>query len=158
MAGKWRKIVCRSHSLWQREKCETNTLLRKCQLVTCPCVSSFLSLIVSMETATRCCPRHQDKDRKGLMLLISALQWSWLFPHLPRLSPPRCNKSPEVLSVSGQLPAAPSCSQIKTRPVISLYFAFWLHGGISSGYCSQSIWKWVVNDEYRRSSCLWMAP
>lgn len=81
------------------------------------------------------------KTERGQCCRYLPLQWSWLFPHLPRLSPPRCNKSPEVLSVSGQLPAAPSCSQIKTRPVISLYFAFWLHGGISSGYCSQSIWK-----------------
>ena len=147
MAGKWRKIVCRSHSLWQREKCETNTLLRKCQLVTCPCVSSFLSLIVSMETATRCCPRHQDKDRKGLMLLISALQWSWLFPHLPRLSPPRCNKSPEVLSVSGSFLQPHPVPKLKPDPsyLCILHFGYMvgsLQGTVPSLYGSE---LWMMN-------------
>lgn len=67
-------------------------------------------------------------------------------------------KIPEVLSVLGQFPVASSCSQIKTRPLRPLYFVFRRYDWIFSWYCSQSLWKRVVNDEHHRSSCLRMAP
>lgn len=82
----------------------------------------------------------------------------WLSPYHPRPSPSRLSKSFEVLSVWGSLSSRGLiCSQIKTRPHKSLYFVFWLDGGIFGGYRSQSVWKWVVN-EHHRSSCFWMAP
>lgn len=56
-----------------------------------------------------------------------------------------------------------SCSLVlflnrnQTSSDLCILHSAWMVG-IFWGYCSQSVWKWVVNDEYHRSSCLWMAP
>lgn len=128
-SGQMVNKACRSHFLRQREICETKTLLCKCQLVPCPSIPTFLSLIILMEAATLKCPHHEDEERKGLSACEShhtACQpcLAWLSSHPPCLSPSRHSKSPEVLWVSRQLPVASFCSQIKTRPLRSLYLSF----------------------------------
>lgn len=114
-----------------------------------------LSFIISMERATQSCPcRPQDKDRKESLMGCVPHHTSNLvclpptpFPLVLALPSPSTaiptgtQQEPRGPLSIRLLPAASSCSQIKTRSFTSLYFAFWLDGGISSGYCSQSVWK-----------------